>query len=84
MILRKWNYQKKNYDKYEVPNNWKCAIYHNDLDEIVNCAHCGKELRHGDSYTSMEIHTLYGFGYDVCEKCYKKEWERRKRFRIID
>lgn len=81
MILKKWNYQKRNYENYEVPDNWNCKISSEDLETIINCVHCGKQLKYGDSYNSMEIHTLYGFGYGVCEKCYAKEWERRKRWK---
>ena len=81
MLLQKWNYKKHKYDPYEVPDDWNCHSYSDDMKEIVNCPHCGKELEFGDTYTSMEIHTpSFGFGYGVCSECYEKEWERRKKY----
>lgn len=78
MKLRKWNYSEHNYDDYEVPDEWNCKTYSNNLEELVNCPHCGKQIKYGDTYTSKEIHTGLGFGYGVCEECYEKEWNRRK------
>lgn len=80
MILKKWNYKKHEYDPYEIPDEWNCKTYSNDMDEIINCPHCGKELKFGDTYTSKEIHTEIGLGYGVCEKCYNNEWLRRNRY----
>ena len=77
MILSKWNNKKRIYEPYEVPDNWNVITYSSDMDEIVNCPHCGKKLTFGDCYTSREIHTKHGFGYAVCEDCYynKESWE---------
>lgn len=71
----KWNYKNHNYDDYELPGN--CKLYSNDMEEVVNCAQCGKEITFGESYTSFEIHNHIGFGYAVCEKCYQQEWKRK-------
>lgn len=76
--LQKWNYQKHIYEPYNISKDWNCKTYSNDLNEIINCPHCGKELKFGDSYTSLEIHTNLGFGYGVCEKCYNLERLRRE------
>ena len=82
MILNKWNYQEHKYKPYNIPSHWQVRIYSKDLDEIINCASCGKEIVIGESYTSLEIHELtYGFGYAVCEECYEHEWERRRKYR---
>ncbi len=81
MILRKWNCKTREYEDYEVPDEWNCHCYSNDMEEIVNCPHCGKELEFGDTYTSLEIHTAVGFGYGVCDKCYEEEWKRRRKNR---
>lgn len=79
-ILQKWNWIKHKYEKYEIPEEWFCKTYCNDLKEIVNCPHCGRKIKFGDSYTSREIHTpVLTFGYAVCESCYEKEWERSKK-----
>lgn len=77
MILQKWNWDKREYEDCEVPDDWNCKVYSEDMDEIVNCAHCGKKMRFGDCYTSVEIHTGVGFGYAVCLECYTEEWIRR-------
>ena len=77
MILNKWNYEKHAYEEHEIPSDWKCITYSPDMEEIVNCPHCGEEIKVGDSYTSMEFHTPYGFGYLVCRKCYDEEFKRR-------
>lgn len=78
MKLRKWNYKGQVYEEHEVPEKWKIIVYTDNMNEIINCASCGSLLRYGDCYTSLELHNGHGFGYPVCEKCYRKEWERRK------
>ena len=77
MLLRKWNYTIKTYEPYEVPDEWNVRTYCPDMDEIVNCPHCGKKLTFGETYTSHEIHTNYGIGYGVCEKCYFEDENMR-------
>lgn len=79
MTLNKWNYETRTYDKYEIPDDWNCKTYSLDMDEVVNCPHCGKELVFGIGYTSMEIHSKVGFGYIVCEDCYAEEGKRRRK-----
>ena len=77
MRLIKWNNKTKEYEPYEVPNDWNVKTYCEDMSAIVNCACCGKRLPFGKCYTSREIHTGLGFGYAVCENCYfhKESWE---------
>lgn len=81
MEFRKWNYETHEYEPIEVPDEWNVSLYTENMDEIVNCPHCGKELRFGETYTSKEIHNWVGFGYGVCEECYEEEWKRRKKYR---
>ena len=82
MILQKWNYEKHGYEHLLVPNEWNCKPHSEDMEEVINCPHCGKKLKFGESYTSMEIQTLiYGFGFGVCEECYEEEWKRRKKYK---
>lgn len=76
-VLRKWDYEAHDYRPHYVPEEWNVAVYSDDLNEIIQCAHCGKELTYGDSYTSLEIHNEFGLGYAVCEDCYEKELERK-------
>lgn len=77
LILNKWNTKKHTYEDYIVPDDWKCRTYLQDLDEIVNCCQCGRKLKYGECYTSLEVHINFGIGFGVCEECYEKEWQRR-------
>lgn len=84
-MLRRWNYDEQAYEPYEVPNNWNVKSYSEDMDEIVNCPHCGQKVTFGSCYTSKEIHTAGGFGYAVCGECYateqikEEEWRKKQR-----
>ena len=69
----KWNFKAREYEPYSVPTEWKCKTFSSDMDEIVNCPHCGMRMKFGDCYTSRQIHTEYGIGYAVCSACYDKE-----------
>ena len=77
MVLQKWNTKKRKYEDYMIPNNWKVKTYSTDMNEKINCASCGKEIKFGNCYTSLEIHTSVGFGFAVCENCYNEEFKRR-------
>ena len=67
---RRYNELTREYEPWEVPDDWHLLCYSSDMDEKCNCAMCGKELRYGDTYTSFQIHTKNGFGYGVCESCH--------------
>lgn len=77
MTLKKWNYSTHTYDPYEPPVPCRVGTFFADFNQLINCASCGSELKYGDSYSSLEIHTPMGFGYCVCETCHAKEFERR-------
>lgn len=74
----KWNFKTREYEPYNIPKDWNCKTFSMDMDEIVNCPHCGKQVAFGKCYTSRQIHTKHGMGYAVCEKCYEAEWEAEK------
>lgn len=74
--LRKWDPVERVYGPYSVPDGWRVSCYESDMDAAVNCAQCGRVLRYGECYTSREVHTAVGFGYAVCEECYRAEWQR--------
>lgn len=84
MKLNKYNYEKHKYEEIEFEDNkYNFKTYSNDMDEIVNCPQCLKEIKFGEAYTSQEYQTLpFGFGYAVCEKCHNEELERRKKWYI--
>ena len=77
-LLRKWKYDKHKYEPYKIPDTWNCKMYSENMDEIINCCQCGKKIKFGDTYTSLEIHNNIGFGYAVCEKCHNLEIKKRK------
>lgn len=51
------------------------------MEKIINCADCKKEFRYGECYCSKAIHNKDGFGYPVCEECYKKELENERKYK---
>ena len=77
MLLRKWNYDIHEYEFYNIPDEWDCRYYGNDMSEIINCCQCGKEIAFGDTYSSQEVHNFIGLGYSVCENCHEVETDRR-------
>lgn len=52
-----------------------------DMGKIINCADCKKEFQYRKGYSSKAIHNEYGFGYPVCEECYKKELENERKYK---
>ena len=73
MKAKKWNFKEKKYYDYELPKGSVLSVV--DMDEVITCASCGKKLIFGNAYTSKQIHSNGGFGYSVCNQCYKKELE---------
>lgn len=71
MKAKKWNPKTRTYYDYDLPK--EACLCGDDMDKVIVCARCGEKMRFGDGYTSRHIHTVYGFGYAVCEKCHDKE-----------
>ncbi len=80
-LIQKWNYENQEYEKYPIPQDWNINIYKDNMEEIVNCAYCGKKIRVGDNYESLEIRNQDYEGYIICEKCFNKEMLRRKHYK---
>lgn len=82
MNLKKWSYSTQEYEDYSVPDNRNiCLIVPIDkLNEICDCANCGKKVIIGDTYTSRTIHNKYGFGYCICEDCYSEEFKEEMKY----
>jgi hypothetical protein len=76
--MQKWNPYKHKNEPYIPPPGGTYTIFSDDMDEIINCPLCGKELLFGQGYTSKTIMTPIGFGYIVCEDCYKQEWKEER------
>lgn len=79
--MKRWNVEKGVYEPYSVPKEWHCQAFETDMNKIINCARCGKEIPFGDSYASRQIHTDYGLAYSVCRTCYEKEYEEERASR---
>jgi len=75
--IKKWDFRTKKYKQYK-PTGKRLALYSNKMEELIDCADCGKELEYGDGYTSKAIHTEMGFGYSVCEDCYDRELKAKE------
>lgn len=71
--MKKWNPATNQYEPYSVPAEWHCPPVSFLMDELINCASCGKRITFGAGYTSKLIHTDSGFGYTVCRECSEKE-----------
>lgn len=63
---QKWEPYNRKYRLYILP------------EKVIACAGCGKPVKFGDAYTSLEIHTEAGIGFSVCPRCYIAEIERAK------
>lgn len=81
MQVRKWNYDKQDYEKYTIPGSWFCPLICIDMATEVNCAECGKVLLFGHTFTSLVIHSKMGFGYGVCPDCHEKEVQQEEEHR---
>jgi hypothetical protein len=71
--LRRFTPKSPEMEIHTIPDDWNVKVYSDDVDEIINCADCGKEIRYGDSYTSLEIQSRRGFSYCVCKDCSDRE-----------
>ena len=80
MVIGKWNYEKQDYEPYNIPDNWKTPLYCENMDEIINCACCGRKVTYGVCYTSREIQTGSGLGYPVCPTCHDAELARENTY----
>jgi hypothetical protein len=70
-LALKWDFKTKEYNDYVLPDN--AVLFTEDMDEIIPCSSCKKEVAYGKTYTSKTIHNKIGLGFPVCEECYKKE-----------
>lgn len=69
--VNKYNYDTKKYEVFNIPES--TPLWTEDMNEIIMCAECHREIKFGDSYTSMTIHSGAGLGFPVCESCYYQE-----------
>ena len=76
---QKWEPYNRKYRLYILPEDeLKYSVGEDGTDKVIACAGCGKPVKFGDAYTSLEIHTEAGIGFSVCPRCYIAEIERAK------
>lgn len=73
----KWNFKNKEYEVIGLEDD--CVCFETDMEKLVRCPGCKGLFEYGKCYTSRQFHTEQGFGYAVCEECYKKEREEKRR-----
>ena len=73
-IVQKWDFKKHCYENKQIDD--KCSLFETDMEKIVKCPNCNKDMKFGDGYTSRQYHNNIGLGYAVCEKCYEEEWKQ--------
>ena len=77
MTIRRWDWENKRYTVEAVPSDRRATVYCDDMERVIECVTCGRRVKVGETYTSMEVHNSMGFGYMVCEECYNEEMIRR-------
>lgn len=60
MILQKWDPKSHVYRPFDSPA-LKTVLVTRDMEVLIDCAECGKEIEFGVSFTSRLIHTDIGF-----------------------
>ena len=74
MTVYKWDFVLREYDEIQKDVSESPTICF-DMEKIVRCINCGREVAYGNCFTSLRWHTEHGFGYPVCEECHRVEWE---------
>lgn len=78
-VAQKWNPYHRKYRSYVLPEDeLKCSLLEDSAEKIIACAGCGRPVKFGESFTSLEIHTESGFGFVVCPMCIDQETERAR------
>lgn len=72
MKAKRWNYETRTYDDYELPEGAHVIPKIKSGCKVV-CACCGITMPIEVAYTSREIHTKLGLGYPVCTDCFDVE-----------
>ena len=76
-VAERWDPYHGKYRPYVLPEDeLKCSLLEDRMDKVIACAGCGKPVKFGESFTSLEIHTETGFS--VCPNCHAGEIERAK------
>lgn len=83
--VRKWDFEKHEYAPIELPEDWivPMLVPVDELDNLVNCANCGKKVPYGETMTSKQYHNMTGLGFGVCDDCYKNEQKLEREYERI-
>lgn len=74
--MHKYNQITRKEEPYEPPTEGgNYPVYSDNMDEVINCAQCGKQIPFGEGYTSREIFSG-PWGHMVCRECMEKEYGR--------
>ena len=76
MIVTKYNPKTGRCALHRLPDG--AILETDDMDKVVPCADCGRDIKFGESHTSRTILTQKGLGFPICESCYKNEWEKTR------
>lgn len=75
----KWNFKLHKYQDAEIDD--RCSMYEDDMEAIVRCPNCNKDVAFGETYTSRQYHNDIGFGYAICEECHRKELRKIEKYK---
>lgn len=75
-MIQKWDPSKRKYEPYQPPAD-NVSLYETDMDKVISCAGCGKQITFGEGYSSLQIHNAMGMGYSVCESCHDAELKKK-------
>lgn len=70
LIAKRMNYKTRKYEPCHVPDN---AVIMAGLNDVVQCANCGRPVRFGNTFSSSDICNDVGIDYAVCLDCYRSE-----------
>ena len=48
MIIQKWDEITQKYEDYSIPNSWNTPLLSDNMNEIINCVNCGKQIKFGN------------------------------------
>lgn len=82
MLLRRWNFIKRKFELFKVPDYRKVAVC-SDLEHMyskIDCAICGKPITFGIAFSSLAVIDYRGNGYAICREYHSAEFEQRLKF----
>lgn len=80
MIVNKWDFGKRKYDKVKIKDDPMIKMYCQDMNQTVKCINCKNIVLYGNTYSSLQYHNDLGLAYPVCPNCYEKEWAIKKSY----